>query len=171
MTQIHSVPLPSQSALFGRQQKRGFSDALRFQITDTNRTPSEVYVDVFGHLPKSVEKLMALRNALVKPFGFAISAGKVALNAQELREGEGIGLHHVESLSRDEIICTTEDKHMRVSLSIVKHAPGQFTLSTLVNTHTWIGYLYLLAIIPFHKVIALGSLRSMLNRVANAVHS
>ena len=89
----------------------------------------------------------------------------MTLRVEDLRQGQGIGLHQVELLSDTEIICTSEDKHMQVSLSVVKLAPGRFTLSTLVNTRTWIGYAYLLAIIPFHKLIAAASIRAMLKRV------
>jgi hypothetical protein len=165
MSRIQTGGIPDTSGLKGRQRRRGFSDALSFEISDQQRSPSQVYIDVFGHLPLIVQKLMALRNRLVAPLGFAISASKIELSVEDLQHGQGVGLHKVEMMTDGEIICTTQDKHMQVSLSVVKHAPGQFTLSTLVNTYSWVGYLYLLVIIPFHKLIALGSVRSMLNRV------
>ncbi|MFN3015403.1 DUF2867 domain-containing protein [Vibrio coralliilyticus] len=165
MKTLASSELPAQSALVGRLKKRGFCDALSFEIPDQQRSPSQVYVDVFGHLPNIVETLMALRNRLVAPLGFAASAERMTLQVEDLRLGQGIGLHQVELLSDTEIICTSEDKHMQVSLSVVKRAPGRFTLSTLVNTRTWIGYAYLVAIIPFHKLIAAASIRAMLKRI------
>tara|TARA_Y100001956_G_scaffold43261_1_gene42199 strand:- start:866 stop:1396 length:531 start_codon:yes stop_codon:yes gene_type:complete len=156
--------IPTCSRLAGRQDKRGFSDSLSFYLADLERSPAQVYVDIFGHLPAFVEALLAVRNRLVEPLGFAVSKREEGLSAEQLEQGCTPGLHQVEWLSESEIICTTRDKHMQVSLSVLKSGPGQFTLSTLVNTYSWIGYSYLFVIIPFHKVIALASVRSALHR-------
>lgn len=164
MSKVVCGGVPAHSQLSGRQNKRGFSDSLSFSLDDPNLSPAQVYVNIFGQLPAVVTAMMALRNRLVRPLGFAVSSEPKVLSVELLEQGKSDGLHQVEWLSDEEIICTTQDRHMQVSLSLLKSGEGQFTLSTLVNTHTWIGYGYLLVIIPFHKVIALASVRSAIKR-------
>lgn len=165
MNCIVSGGIPSQSRLFGQQKKSGFSDSLSFTLTDQDRSPAQVYVDIFGRLPEFVETLMTLRNWLVKPLGFAVSPRSELLTVEMLEQQYAHGLHHVEWLSEEEVICTSEDAHMQVSLSLLKTECGRFTLSTLVNTNSLIGRGYLMAIIPCHKVIALACVRAALARI------
>ncbi|KHT49458.1 DUF2867 domain-containing protein [Vibrio sinaloensis] len=165
MSCIVSGDIPSKSRLFARRKKHGFSDSLSFTLIDQDRSPAEVYIDIFGRLPQFVETLMALRNRLVKPLGFAVSPRSEALTVEMLEQQCTNGLHRVEWLSEEEVICTSEDKHMQVSLSLLKTDAGHFTLSTLVNTNSLVGRVYLMAIIPFHKVIALASVRGALSRL------
>ena len=165
---VTKTELPTQSALQGRLQKCGYQDAFEFTLLDAERTPQGVYFDIFGHLPKIVEVLMALRNRIVKRLGFATSIENSTLTLDDLQLGKGRGLHKVERVNQDEIICTSHDRHMQVSISVYKLRKGHFVLSTLVNTHTLLGYGYLLAVIPFHKVIAAASIRVMLKRLNKA---
>lgn len=164
MSKVVCGGVPAHSQLSGRQTKRGFSDSLSFSLDDPHLSPAQVYVNIFGQLPAVVTAMMALRNWLVRPLGFAVSPEPAVLSVELLEQGKSDGLHQVEWLSDEEIICTSQDRHMLVSLSLLKSGLGQFTLSTIVNPHSWLGYIYLLAIIPFHKVIALTSVRSAIKR-------
>lgn len=165
---VCKTDIPLHSALHGKLQKRGYQDAFEFNLSDHALTPQQVYLHIFGRLPKAVEVLMALRNRIVKHFGFATSVENTELKMEDLQPGKGQGLHKVELLTPNEIICTSHDKHLQVSISVYKQQNDHFVLSTLVNTHTVLGYGYLLAIIPFHRVIAANSIRFMLKRLSAA---
>lgn len=51
---------------------------------------------------------------------------------------------------------------MQVWLSVFKHSECQFTVSTMVATRSTLGKYYLKAVIPFHKIVAMASVRAML---------
>lgn len=108
---------------------------------------------------------MSLRNQIVEPFGFKVQEIQSLPSAELLKTSKGEGLHQVEHLDDQEIICSSAEKHMQVWLSVVKRSERQFTLSTMVATHSAIGKAYLNVVIPFHKVVAMASVRAMLKNV------
>lgn len=159
--------LPEHSALITRRAQCDFCDAVSFVLPDAEPAwqPDQVYAEVFARLPGFVERMMLLRNALVKPLGFRVQPVGLAVSLAELRAGQGSGLHQIDILTENEIVCTSEELHMQVSLSVYRRTPREFTLSTMVTTHSRLGYWYLQAIIPWHKVIAMASVRQMVRRM------
>jgi hypothetical protein len=106
--------------------------------------------------PRWIERLMALRNALVAPFGL-----------KEARAGgsDSIGIFPVVSETPARLVAGFNDKHLdfRVVVDVVASGLGQrVTATTLVLTHNWLGRTYLAIILPFHRLVA----RTMLRQVA-----
>lgn len=156
--------LPQQSQLSPIAKQSDFHDAFTFLVAKQGQTPAQVYHAIFGQLPRFVQQLMSVRNKLVKPLGFQVQDIQAIPSAEALQVGKGEGLHRVEYLDENEIVCSTSEKHMRVWLSVYKRSACQFTISTMVETHSSIGKGYLMAIIPFHKLVAIASIQSMLTR-------
>lgn len=162
---VHPDKLPQQSQLISIAEQSDFYDAFTFLVAEQGQTPAQVYHAILGQLPMFVRQLMSVRNKLVKPLGFEVQDIQTIPSAEALQVGKGEGLHRVEYLDESEIVCSTSEKHMRVWLSVYKRSAFQFTISTMVETHSTIGKGYLMAIIPFHKLVAIASVRSMLKRV------
>lgn len=112
-------------------------------------TPEDFARAAFEEPPKSISYLLALRNAVVAPFGL-----KTGREAGDTREW--IGLFPVEVMTADRIVLGFDDKHLdfRVVVDVTPTAGGcEVTATTLVREHNLLGRLYLTTILPFHKAI------------------
>ena len=154
--------LPQGSKLVSKVHQTDFCDALTFVISEEGMSPAQVYVAIFGQLPSFVQQLMSIRNRIVKPFGFKVQDVQILQSVESLKTREGEGLHQVKHMDEQEIICSSEEQHMQVWLSVFKHSERQFTISTMVSTRSTVGKYYLKAVIPFHKIVAMASVRAML---------
>jgi hypothetical protein len=113
---------------------------------------------MFGHSPRWVRLLLALRNRIV---------GLVGLKSAELgiAEGETVGAFPVVSACEEQVVLGFNDRHLdfRIVLDV---APGgsetrKVAITTLVERHNLFGRFYILAITPFHKLIV----RTMLGQL------
>jgi len=106
-----------------------------------------------------VQRLVALRNALVAPFGLKSSG------AGEPAPGGVIGIFPVLSETPDRLVAGFDDHHLdfRVVVDVSACDDGQqVTATTLVRTHNRLGRIYLATIMPFHRLVV----RAMLRQVA-----
>ena len=114
---------------------------------------------MMGRPPRWIETLLALRNALVAPFGLKTSG------AGEAAAGDVIGIFPVLSETPDRLVAGFNDSHLdfRVVVDVAACSDGQqLTATTLVRTHNLLGRTYLAIILPFHRLVV----RSMLRQVA-----
>lgn len=107
---------------------------------------------IFNAPPAWVSALMALRNAIMRPF-------KVKTDLQRLPAARGrIGMFPVLEETPREMLLGLDDRHLdfRLSVSVGPAAAGarSLTVTTVVHTHNRLGRLYLAAILPFHRLIA-----------------
>jgi len=103
----------------------------------------------FEDLPKWISHLLALRNAVVMPFGL-----KTGREAGDRREW--IGIFPVETMTKDRIVLGFDDKHLdfRVVVDVARKGDGcEVTATTLVHEHNFLGRFYLTTILPFHRAI------------------
>ncbi|MEP7107361.1 MAG: DUF2867 domain-containing protein [Ferruginibacter sp.] len=111
--------------------------------------------------------MMCLRNLLVKPFDLKSVIGDVK-KATSLQRGEKIGLFKIINVAENEIVAGEEDKHLDYWVSFYLNcAEGeedtyQFTLSTSVLLHNFLGRLYFLPVKFFHKIIVPVMIRKMI---------
>ena len=100
-----------------------------------------------GRRPRWVNALLVLRNLAVTPFG---------LERGPPTEGERIGIFPVVSASPDRVVMGFDDTHLDFRL-VVEVAPErsgrQVTATTFVRTRNRFGRLYLIAVMPFHRII------------------
>ncbi len=109
----------------------------------------------FEEPPAWVTHLLALRNAVVMPFGL-----KTGREAGDRREW--IGIFPVETMTPDRIVLGFDDKHLdfRVVIDVAPRGDGcEVTATTLVREHNFLGRLYLTTILPFHRAIVPALLR------------
>ena len=105
----------------------------------------------FEHPPSWVRRLMVLRNAFVAPFGLKGAAKEVSTSETE------IGGFPVVSASDERVVLGFDDRHLdfRIVIDVRQDRPRGQTLSvmTLVHRNNLLGRLYLVGVMPFHKLI------------------
>lgn len=131
-----------------------FIDA--YQVEAPLRLSAETFARAaFEEPPAWVTHLLALRNAVVMPFGL-----KTGREAGDRREW--IGIFPVETMTKDRIVLGFDDKHLdfRVVIDVASRGDGcEVRATTLVREHNFLGRLYLTTILPFHRAIAPALLR------------
>jgi hypothetical protein len=91
---------------------------------------------MLGRSPRWIEALLALRNALVKPFGLKTSL------PSEIAPANAIGLFPILSQTPDRLVAGFNDKHLDLRVVVDVTACGQgrrVTATTLVLTHNLLG--------------------------------
>lgn len=160
---IHKKPLMGDHRLFQLAQGHHFKEVLSTEISNHALSPSQLQHAIFAHMPGWVNALMSLRNRIVKVFGFDVGQENMIPESTELDVGDKAGFMQVIEKHSDEIISYAEDRHMAFYLSVAKRS-GMVIVSTLVNQKTFIGRLYVTAILPFHYFIA----RAVINSAVRA---
>lgn len=92
----------------------------------------------FANAPRWAATLMALRDRLVGPFG--------------LKPAPSTGFPVITE-SPERVVMGFDDRHLDFRI-VVTVAGGVATLTTIVRRHKALGRAYLLAIMPFHRLIA-----------------
>lgn len=151
MTQpVSSINLPDGSLLEARRAPGDFLDCFAVSSNLSARRAAEIITD----FPGWAGALVALRNAIVAPFGLLPDGPEAE---------DKLGPFPVEVDTGEEIIAGFDDKHLDFRVSVMARN-GRVTLATWVRRNNLGGRLYLAAILPFHILIA----RNALKRVAKA---
>jgi hypothetical protein len=154
---VHEVaPDVDTGALLSGAQ---FADAFRIAVDGPPLDARDAAQRIMGRSPRWVQSLLALRNALVAPFGLKTSG------AGEKAAGGVIGIFPVLSETPDRLVAGFDDRHLdfRVVVDVAASGQGQqVTTTTLVRTHNLLGRAYLAIILPFHRLVV----RSLLRQVA-----
>ena len=136
-----------------------FSDAYSVVVDDAALDARHAAEKMLGCSPRWIERLLALRNFLVTPFGLK--------KPVPTRTGapDTIGIFPVVSETPARLVAGLNDKHLdfRIVVDIATSGHGQrVTATTLVRTHNLLGRAYLAIILPFHRLVA----RALLRQVA-----
>jgi len=137
-----------------------FADAFRMRIASPPIDARTAAERMMGRSPRWVERLVALRNALVAPFGLKTSGA-----AEPAARGT-IGIFPVLNETPHRLVAGFDDSHLdfRVVVDIDAYGDGQqVTATTLVRTNNWLGRTYLTLILPFHRLVV----RALLRQIAN----
>lgn len=138
-----------------------FADAFSITVDGPALNARQAAERMMTRSPQWIERLTALRNALVAPFGLK-TTGAVDNGGSDI-----IGIFPVVSETPQRLVAGFNDKHLdfRVVVDVVTSGASQrVTATTLVLTHNWLGRTYLAIILPFHRLVA----RTMLAQVGDA---
>lgn len=148
-----AAPASAEVALPGATYRDAFALVLPERID-----AKEAIRRTLGTSPGWVSTLMALRKAIVAPFGLKHGS------APEGRER--IGFFPILSETEDRVILGLDDRHLdfRIVADVERMPDGtsRLTATTLVKTHNRLGRIYLATIMPFHRAIV----PAMLNQAA-----
>jgi hypothetical protein len=162
MWQVKAVSIPKNDYLSKQKNNRHFRDALAVPLQKKHLQPDQIQLAIFGYMPNWVNRMMTLRDKMVRSLGFNTGEGMMSTQVPEaLDEGDRAGFLTIIQKDDQEIISLAEDKHMQFYLSVRKEE-SQAVVSCLVNPTSKIGWLYLQLILPFHWLIA----RSVLHNAA-----
>ncbi|WP_245957890.1 DUF2867 domain-containing protein [Marinomonas piezotolerans] len=152
-SQVRALPEPNDDRLSSLARAPYFRDVLQVPLNQTELVASQLQFGIFNYLPSWVNALMGLRNHLVKRLGFEVGQTTMTPEADHWEVGTKAGFLTVKEISDNEVISGAEDKHMSFFIS-VKKTNNTVIVSTLVNQKTFLGRVYVNAILPFHYVIA-----------------
>lgn len=135
-----------------------FIDAFRIAIEHPNLDARHAAEAMVTRQPRWIEWLVAVRNAVVAPFGLKTSG------AADGAARDMIGIFPVVSETPERLVAGFNDKHLDFRL-VVDVAPvgsvRNVTATTLVLTHNWLGRTYLAVILPFHRLVVPAMLRKI----------
>lgn len=136
-----------------------FVDAYGLAVPDPALDARRAAERMLGEQPGWIAGLMALRNAVVLPFGL-----KTPRPARPGAAG-AIGVFPIVSETRERLVAGFDDRHLdfRVVVDVASAGGGRrVTATTLVRTHNLLGHAYLAAVLPFHRAIVPAMLRQLL---------
>ncbi len=146
---IVKAPLPASSSLWPTVTSGDFFDGYLVESALAPRTAADIGLT----LPAWADRLLSLRNALVRPLG---------LKADSAVSGDG-AIFPVHLDTPSEIVLGTDDRHLDFRISVMQVA-GRIHMGTWVHPHNWAGRAYLALVMPFHVLIV----RDALHRIARA---
>ena len=135
-----------------------FVDAYRVAVDGHALDARTAAEKIFARSPRWIEALLRLRNLVVAPFGLKTSG------RGEPASGGMVGIFPVVSETPQRLVAGFNDHHLdfRVVVDVAAVADGQeVTTTTLVKTHNWLGRIYLIVIMPFHRLISRTLLRQV----------
>lgn len=160
---VQRCDLPALCSLNQYAAGAAFIDCQRIDVTDTDRTAMAHALRAMSATPRWIDNLMQVRNAVVRRLGLK-DLGRLTRIDLERDETsyqplERIGIFTLISNTADEVVMADKDKHLDVYLALNRlpiNADGTRTLvmSTVVQTHNWLGTLYMVPVAPFHRLIA-----------------
>ena len=165
---LHSacaVALPEESRIASLYAGSDLADSFAIALPSTaTRDVLALSRSALGHPAPWVSALLAIRDAIVRPFGVK-TTGQLRATAVPRTE-DRIDIFRIHSVSEGEVIVGEDDRHLDFRASILlrqrPNLPDELIVTTVVHCHNLLGRAYLAIILPFHRVIA----RSMLDRAA-----
>ncbi|MDR0224848.1 MAG: DUF2867 domain-containing protein [Burkholderiaceae bacterium] len=161
MALVTPSPVPAGSALQERLKTSYFHDSYQLQLPDDGSSAMALYLRCVARTPGWIDQLMRLRNRMVAPFGIkdlgTLSGVDPAKQAHSYRVGERAGIFRIDALSDGEVVLGDRDRHLDVQVSVMKlPRPGGLTvaMSTVVHVHNALGRIYMLGVVPAHRIIA-----------------
>jgi hypothetical protein len=164
MNRVVEVEIPVASKLFQASNESDFHDAYQASLQDASLSVQDAYRAVFGHTPRWVRALFAVRGVAARILGLHHpTRGQFQVSGDSYKVGQLIGLFIVQSIEPNELIVGADDKHLNIRVSILKSFGGgvaSVTVSTVVDIHNTMGRLYMFVVGPFHRLLAPISIQS-----------
>lgn len=158
--QITAIQVPLTSDISKQLQGADYFDSYEIPLEHAGRSALEIYLGVISKTPAWVNFLMAARNRVVRLFGLKnlghLGDLQNTKTASDYRLGDRIGIFTLLSNTDNEVIMGDSDKHLDVKVSIYKlvHDGKESVVSTtVVHIHNLLGRVYMLFVVPFHKLI------------------
>lgn len=158
------IPTPTEAIRASGLSGIDFADAYSGQADRSYVDAEQAARAAFADPPHMFKSLMALRNAIVAPFGL-----KAGIDFRDRGLGK-VGVFPIISSTGAEVVLGGDDKHLdfRIWISIQPGLKGsEVTIATLVKINNLLGRVYLFVIMPFHKLLSRSLLQRALNRRDN----
>jgi hypothetical protein len=170
MTSVFPVPLPANSQIIGLADGAYFSDAYEMPMKDSSSTALAIYLKAISRTPAWIEGAMSIRNRVVSFVGIKDIGGFKSFDkskpAADYRVGDRVGVFTLQSMSDEEVVLADCDKHLDAKISARKTGTADrptVTVSTVVHVHNALGRLYLVPVVPAHRIIVPAMMRLLEN--------
>ena len=158
---VECLAIPDEASVFGMAGDVQLADAFAVALpAGAVHDPTVLARWMFEHPPGWISQLLAVRNALVMPFGLKTSTELRRAPAQER-----VAMFKIHFVDSQEILMGQDDSHLdfRVSVLVQAGEAGAcVVVSTVVHCHNRLGRFYIAVVAPFHRVIV----KSLLRRAA-----
>ncbi|NTS75794.1 DUF2867 domain-containing protein [Catenovulum sp. SM1970] len=167
---IQEIDTPTQARVFELTDDAYFKDSFQCQIDYQGESAFDLYKVMVETMPSWVNKLMALRNKIVKQLGLKnlgqMADFDVSKPESEYQVGDALGIFRIYSISRDELIVEDKDKHLNVRLSFYVEPEREANKAKLIATsvvhiHNNLGRVYMTFVGPVHKRIVPTSMKKI----------
>ena len=147
--QVRRTTPPSESVVASWYKNASLLDSYSIDLSASEQSTMRVLATLtVGNPPAWQKALIAVRDAMVTPFGLKTS-GTVRASRDS---NERVDFFPVQWEGRDEIVLGADDRHLDFRLSLLRRLSPTGTLliaTTVVHTHNALGFTYLNAIRPF----------------------
>lgn len=159
---LKTAKLPTNSLILNDFGKVDYCDTFR-----TNQKGDEsidrITTEIFS-VPAWVERLMQIRNRIVRFFGLRTGSTKDTNIKEYYPIGSRAVFFTVINRNEHEIVLSENDKHLNFRVSVLKEQRNETTtvyVSTLVKYNNFWGRLYFFFVKPFHKIIVKSLVKKM----------
>lgn len=163
---VTAVALPSPSLVERALAPCHYFDAFALHTAPATFGGVDNLARASAELPRWVERLMSMRNRVVRVFGLKTEPDRpVSATSDVIVPGGTVGIFPVLARTADEILMGLDDKHLdfRFSLKLLAEADGECAIATTtVRFKNGWGRLYFTFVKPFHKLIIPAMLRAAL---------
>lgn len=164
---VRTAALPAESSIAHLFVGADLADAFAIALPAGAPQDTEALARaVFGDPAPWFRALLALRDAIVAPFGIKTSA---RLRRELGSDGAATHIDFFPILSREpgELIIGDDDRHLDFRASVLQRASAsgegrELVATTAVHCHNLFGRIYIFVISPFHRLVV----RSSLSRAA-----
>lgn len=159
---ICEVPFPEQTYVNGKEGPAFFRDCFQVEVNKAGLDAKQVYQRIFGFIPKPVQWALKARNLVMEKFGFRAGDIQLQLSVEEMAVGRQAGFLTLAHVAETEVVSASSEANMDIWISVLRTSDSTFAISTLVNLKTPASKLYMLCIKPFHKLIAVYTIKQAL---------
>ena len=144
---------PSESVLAGWYENASLLDSYSIDLSSSKQYSMRVLATLtVGDPPAWIKALVAVRDAMVTPFGVKTSGEVRASRA----DNERVDFFPVRWEGQNEIVLGEDDRHLDFRLSLLRRISPtgtQLIATTVVHSHNAFGLTYLNVIRPFHHLV------------------
>ncbi len=177
--EVCETTIAPSCSLFASANSSNFADAFTILLPHSELSATQLFILIGQATPIWINRLMTLRNSIVKQIGLKDLGSLADLNSLDsasnapFEPGQRIGIFSFVRATANELVVQDDDKHLLVQLALIKRqlsaTQDELTLCTVVHTHNLLGRLYMLPVGPVHKRIVPAVLRKAPSLVARAM--
>ena len=170
--QMNATPFesqtPAQSQIASFVPGCYFHDSWSVSAGDPQLSAMGQFLKAFSATPAWVNACMSIRNRAAAMVGLKNLGAFDQINKSksEYKPDDRVGIFTLIATTFDEVLLGDKDKHLDVTISVHRAVNAStdavlVTVTTVVHVHNLLGRLYMLPVLPMHRIIAPSVLRAI----------
>jgi hypothetical protein len=154
---------PAQSQIASLVPGCYFHDSWSVSAGDPQLSALGQFLKAFSSTPAWVNTCMSIRNRAAAMVGLKNLGAFDQINRSkpecDYKPDDRVGIFTLITNTFDEVLVCDKDKHLDVTLSVHRAVNANtdavvVTITTVVHVHNLLGRLYMLPVLPMHRIIA-----------------